>query len=153
MNDTEGTTIVELGTGVLTWPRDERVSDRYGTVMLTTDPGTWDTEPAGYVNPTDPPIGQRGTLVAEVIATRASDHIGDIFRGFSPETPDVGERIELGSGTFFTEPTDFGAVLMGLSPDDARKSDWLDPKALYRAHNQTVRLVFVPATDAPADGA
>jgi hypothetical protein len=134
-------TAIELGTGVLSWPRNERVSDRYGTVMLMTDAGAR----AQYINPASPPVGQRGSLVAEVVETRQSDHIGDAFRGLHPETPEIGDRIELGSGTFFTEPTDFGAVLMGLSPDDGRTSDWLDPKALYRVHNQTVRLLLVPA--------
>lgn len=146
MDNTTNDTAIELGTGVLTWPGGERRTDRYGTVMLATDPGTLTTEPAGYINPPAPPTGRRGTLVAEILGTRRSDHIGDIFRGIFPETPEVGERIELGTGTFFTEPTDFGAVLMGLRPDVPRDSDWLNPKALYRAHEQTVRLLFVPAS-------
>ncbi|WP_030472510.1 hypothetical protein [Lentzea aerocolonigenes] len=29
---------------------------------------------------------------------------------------------------------------VGLAPDDDRDTDWLDPRALYRCHNQTVRL-------------
>ena len=29
-------------------------------------------------------------------------------------------------------------------PDDGRDYDWLDPKALYRCHEQTVRLTFDP---------
>lgn len=132
---------IDLGTGVLSWPAAERRSDRYGTVMLCTDAGE---TTSGYVNPAARPVGQRGRLVAEVLETRESFHIGDMFRGFYPETPAVGETVVLGDGTFFVESTDWGAVLMGLRPDDSRHSDWLDPKALYRTHDQTVRLTFVP---------
>lgn len=139
-------TPIELGIGVLSWTGAERRSDRYGTVMLMTDPGTLMTEPRGYINPLESPVGQRGSIIAEVIETRDSDHIGDLFRGLFPETPEVGERIELGSGTFFIEPTSFGAVLMGLRPDEPRDSDWLNPRALYRVHVQTVRLLFVAAS-------
>lgn len=138
---------IELGTGRLSWPRNERVCDRYGAVMLMADGDSF-VEPSRYVNPTDAPVGQRGTLVAEVLETRESTHIGDLFRGLFPETLEVGERIVLGTGTFFVEDTDWGAVLMGLSPDEPRNSDWLDPKALYRAHEQTVRLTFEPIGDA-----
>jgi hypothetical protein len=40
---------------------------------------------------------------------------------------------------------------VGLAPEDVddRDTDWLDPRALYRAHEQTVRLVF---EDAPPRG-
>jgi len=134
--------IVDLGTGRLTWPRVERVGDRYGVVMLMAD-GDSMTETSHYINPTDPPIDRHGSLIAEVVEIRESTHIGDLFRGFFPETPEVGDRIVLGEGTFFTEDTDFGAVGMGLAPDDDRTTDWLDPKQLYRAHEQTVRLTFV----------
>jgi hypothetical protein len=132
---------IELGTGRLSWPRFERIGDRYGTVMLMADGDSF-TEPSRYIWPSNGPVGQRGTLVAEVLETRDSTHIGDLFRGFFPETPEVGERIVLGEGTFFTEETDFGALLLGLRPDDGRDSDWLDPPKLYRAHEQTVRLTF-----------
>lgn len=134
--------IVELGTGRLTWPRAERVGDRYGVVMLMAD-GDSMTETSHYINPTDPPVDRRGRLVAEVLETRDSTHIGDLFRGLFPETPEIGERIALGEGTFFTEDTDYGAITMGLAPDDDRTSDWLDPRNLYRAHEQTVRLFFI----------
>lgn len=140
---------IELGIGRLSWPRGERVSDRYGVVLLMADGDSF-AEPSQYIRPAHRPVGQRGTLVAEALETRESTHIGDLFRGLFPETPAVGERIILGSGTFFTEDTDWGALLMGLSPDDGRHSDWLDPKALYRAHEQTVRLTFEPE-DHPAE--
>lgn len=123
-----------LGEGLLSWPSHERVSDRYGAVTLTAVDGN--RTPLGAEVE-----GQHGTLVAEVLETRESMHVGDFFRGFSPSTPSVGDRIVLGTGTVFLG--DYGSV--GLSPDDGRDADWLDPHALYRAHDQTVRLLFEPA--------
>jgi hypothetical protein len=43
---------------------------------------------------------------------------------------------------------------VGLAPDDRRHADWLDPRALYRCHNQTVRLELRTASQVtePARG-
>jgi hypothetical protein len=128
---------IELGLGQLWWPRSERQTDRYGTVFLLTGPDA-DT----YVPFENAPVGQPGRLVAVVVETRRSGHCGDIARSIVPTTPTVGEEITLGTGTLFTETdTDLGLTnAVGLVPDDHRDSDWLHPRALYRCHNQTVRL-------------
>lgn len=131
----------KLGTGRLSWCSSERRCDRYGAVYLMAD-GDSLTTPSGYVRPTKPPVGRRGRLVAEVVETRRSTHGGDVFHGIFPETPKVGERIVLGEGELFVEPTSYGATAVGLRPDDGRLRWWLDPRALYRAHEQTVRLYF-----------
>lgn len=134
---------VLLGQGRLTWSRYERIGDRYGAVSLMmdgdslNDVGQWAPIAAEHV-------GEHGTLTAEVLETRDSTHIGDLFRGFFPETPAVGERIVFGQGWLFTERADWGATQVGLRPDDGRAVDWLDPQMLYRAHEQTVRLLFTP---------
>lgn len=131
-----------LGEGRLSWPSSERVSDRYGTVMLMVDGDSF-VEPSGYRSIDQSIVGQRGSLIAEVLETRESSHIGDFFRGLFPETPTVGERIVLGTGTASIEKASWGPVdLVGLRPDEYRQSDWLDPKAMYRCHEQTVRLSF-----------
>lgn len=140
MQDQDATPIV-LGEGRLSWPPRERVSDRYGCVMLMRD-GESLTDTSGYLMIDRAIARQHGTLVAEVLETRQSTHIGDLFRGFFPQTPAVGERIVLGTGRAFVERAEWGADLVGLEPDDGRTSDWLDPKALYRCHEQTVRLTF-----------
>ena len=124
---------VALGIGNLGWHRHERVSDRYGTVNLSNLDDS-DT----YVRFDDAPIGEDGDLVAVVLETRLSAHIGDVFRGFRPSTPEVGDEITLGSGSLFVEES----IHVGLMPDDDRDSDWLDPEALYRCSDQTVRLEF-----------
>lgn len=136
-----------LGTGILTWDGRERRSDRYGTVWLMNDGhtsmSTGDPErllDAAAVADAD---GKKGRLVARVISVRQSTHIGDLFRGIYPIQPEEGEEIELGLGTAFCEQQHFG-VAVGLLPDDGRSHDWLDPKSLYRAHEQLVELRFDP---------
>lgn len=141
-----------LGEGVLTWARSERVSDRYGTVYLI---------PEGHNSRTLKPSRSlinlmiamehncsRGDLIAVVIEARDSTHIGDLFRGIQPRKPEVGQVIKLGSGHLFFELAPEGGTQVGLRPDnwktETRPHDWLDPRALYDAHEQTVRLIFHP---------
>ncbi|SEP50605.1 phosphoadenosine phosphosulfate reductase family protein [Amycolatopsis saalfeldensis] len=144
---TEETETIELGQGQLWWPRSERQTDRYGTVFLLTGPDG-DT----YVSFGNAPVGQPGRLVAVVVETRRSGHCGDIARSLAPTTPTVGEEITLGAGTLFTETdADLGVpTAVGLVPDDQRDTDWLVPRALYRCHNQTVRLEL--RVDSPTNG-
>ena len=80
-------TKVLIAEGLLTWSRYERVSDRYGTVEIIVN-----KNPERYANFSDSPTGQHGKLVAEVINTRQSHHIGDFFNGWYPVTPEVGEE-------------------------------------------------------------
>ena len=141
------TTPLNIGTGTLTWMRSERITDRYGAVYLIPD---------GYnsLSRAAPPsliehevvktrVGEKGRLIAEVVETRESTHIGDVFRGLYPRTPKRGDRLVLGTGTFFSERNSEGLTI-GVKPDDGRDSDWLDPRALYDAHEQTVTLFFEP---------
>lgn len=138
-----------LGRGVLNWPRGERVGDRYGLVTLSPTSGGYNDlpdKPAGSYTALDATIqaGKRGRIVAVVLKTRQSHHIGDMFRGIYPSTPKVGEEIELGTGTLFYENPYGDAVIgVGVKPDKPRNSDWMDPRKLYRCHDQTVELRFV----------
>jgi hypothetical protein len=131
-----------IGIGRLTWPSRERITDRYGLVGLlqcgdSTSVST-DWAPLDLSG-----VGEWGRLQATVLETRRSTHVGDRFRGLFPSTPKRGEVIKLGVGLLFTEPIDVGTPGVGLQPTDERATDWLDPAALYRAHEQTVRLEFV----------
>lgn len=153
----------KIGTGVLNWWRDERIGDRYGAVGLWVNPMTGSLTPtARAVLPLDRSCeGQPGRLIAHIKEVRRSPHVGDFFRGLTPQTPSVGEVIVLGEGLlFFDEETseDDGVTqtLVGLKPYDGRATDWLNPQALYRCHNQTVELRFEatpPATQEEAEGA
>lgn len=134
-----------LGTGPLTWNSTERKSDRYGSVFL--HPTSTHEEYLEKVD-FDPRIckahaGKKGKLVAEVTGTRESSHIGDLFHQIFPEIPEVGEEIELGSGELFYELQNGKWHAVGLRPDDRRSEFWLNPKKLYRAHEQSVKLWFV----------
>jgi hypothetical protein len=140
--------------GIFTWPRMERVTDRYGAIAIT-DKAYEDrmTGPAaefkGAAVQSDLPllVGKRCRIVATVLETRDSNHIGDIFRGIGPSRPNVGEVIDLGEGEFFIEPDQdwaVGGVTFGLKPDDGRPNDWFDPRKLYRLHDQTVALEITP---------
>jgi hypothetical protein len=133
----EHAAMVELGHGQLWWPRFERQTDRYETVFLCIGPDRED-----YVSFESASVGSRGQLVAVVLETRPSVHCGDVSRGLAPTTPAVGEEIPLGVGTVFTEtdPDTGLPTAIGLAPDDGRDEEWLDPRALYRCHNQVVRF-------------
>ena len=124
-----------LGEGILNWFTFERQSDRYGAIHLETTPGVYATFPNARE-------GAKGTLVATVTQTRPSGHIGDLFRGIGPSEPEIGEPVELGTGKLFTY-LEQDIPVIGVEPEDGRDDDWMDPRALYRCHNQTVRLAFV----------
>jgi len=137
-----------IGRGILTWDGKERRSDRYGFVYLLSkgnsfsQKGEWELAPMALRHSD---IGTRCTLRALVTATRQSRHIGDLFHGVFPKTPSVGEVITLGTGLLSAEPGPDGGIQVGLRPfDDDRTTMWLDIKALYRCHEQTVELRYVP---------
>jgi hypothetical protein len=86
--------------------------------------------------------GARGKLLARVIETRQSDHVGDQFRKILPSMPKVGEEIVLGEGELAIATGPQPCYFAGIIPDDGRDKDWLDPRQLYRVVHQTVDLVF-----------
>jgi hypothetical protein len=126
-----------LGTGTMSWPAAERRSDRYGCVMIV----------EGDVN--EGVDGLNGWIVAKVLETRESGHIGDLFRGIFPVAPSKGEEIHLGHGTAFYLREAAGENLcVGVRPPEPRGAvDWMNPEMLYRAHEQTVELWFLPDSE------
>jgi hypothetical protein len=126
-----------IGKGWLSWPRMERVSDRYGTVGLYTSAMQGKVLTRGLE-------GRTGRLYARVTAQGLSEHIGDLFRGFAPPRttdacPPIGSEHVLGEGTVFYDEVE-GTVHVGLEPADGRDADWLDPETLYLLHEQEVEL-------------
>lgn len=137
-----------LAVGVLTWCGSERRSDRYGSVMVLNPHAAHVHDelhqPAAmpmHFCADESMVGTKGTLSAEVIEVRKSDHIGDLFRGFKPGGAVVGETLALGHGKLFKSAR---GISIGVQPSDGRGNDWLDPKLLYRAHECVVRLTFTP---------
>lgn len=132
-----------IGKGVLTWGKVERVSDRYGSVFLLKDGGnSWNSVGTVPLDLKRDLIGKLGTLKARVLETRQSTHVGDLFRGFRPSTPEPGVTLVLGTGRLFHRGEGEDNTSVGVLPLDGRQTDWLDPKVLYQAHEQTVELYF-----------
>jgi hypothetical protein len=50
-----------------------------------------------------------GHLVAVVLETRPSPHIGDLARAVDPAMPTVGQENTLGTGTLFVVPWRWGS--------------------------------------------
>lgn len=131
------------GRGVVSWNSTERRTDRYGGFALdeagygkdaTYQDAKWDENPMAFE-------GHKCRITATVLVNRESEHIGDIFRGLFPETPDVGEVIDLGTGTLRTENWGYALGVL-LVPDDGRANDWMDPVKLYRLHDQSVEVTI-----------
>lgn len=121
---------VLIGRGMLSWPREERISDRYGLISLYQD-----SEQLELGCPED----DSGSLIAVVTDSKPSPHIGDCFRGLTPRQPSNGDIVVLGTGKVIGDP-----LHIGLQPDDGRESDWLNPRALYDVHGSIVELYFAP---------
>jgi hypothetical protein len=135
-----------LGVGTLTWDGSERRSDRYGMITLF-DENSYGGKIGPKVKFNEDNIrgnvGKEGELIFEVTETRDSTHIGDLFRGFSPTTPEIGQSIKLGEGRLVRGRTSWCGITLGLEPSDGRDNDWLNPEALYNAHEQTEKLYFI----------
>lgn len=137
-----------LGTGMVTWDRGERIDDRYGFIYFYEENsqgesvGSAEMDIVKAKELADREI--RGKLVAEVRETRESTHVGDWFHNVYPTTPEVGEVIELSEvGTFVVTRNYYGDLAVGIRPDDGRDTLWMNIRALYRVHEQTVELFLV----------
>lgn len=114
---------VLIGSGLLTWPNEERVGCRYGIVTLF-EPGEFGSR---YIPLQISELqGLRGSLLA-VLQNREYD---------------------LGSGTVFAEYKD-AVQYVGLRPDEPREEDWLNVENLYQVDwllsgKKPVDLYFVP---------
>lgn len=139
----ETTMMTRIGTGIFGWSGAERRSNRYGAVHLGAE-----NESVKMKDIIDRPrllrfAGKRVRIECVVLETRESGHIGDLFLGIYPSTPEVGERVELGVGTLgLIDPDWDGLPSFVLRPDDGRADLWIDPCKLYRLHDQTVEMLM-----------
>lgn len=118
MTDTQ---TIDIGTGVLGWHKSERVSDRYGSVGLFATAGGQSLSDAYLVATEGLPFGETVMLKGEVLETRQSGHIGDLFRGDGPPDGDdavtVGSIVTLGTGELVRIiHGDYGPYV-GVKPD------------------------------------
>lgn len=142
--------MIKVASGIFTWDAVERRSNRYGSFVLTDtnfnkDASASVTYDLAALRSLE---HKRVHVVCKVITARKSGHLGDGFLKIVPSQPEVGEEIDLGVGVLHMEPgfTDSEHTLK-LHPGDAREVFWMDPRKLYRLHDQTVE-VFVEETAA-----
>lgn len=131
---------IVLGTGVLDWPRIERQTDRYGTVLLFRHADRSDPEQVKLESVEEDTYGR---LVAKVIEARrpilSGPKVDPMTVDLASLMPKAGQAFVLGKGYVFYEDGAFG-----LKPEDGRDERWLHVGALHRVHNQTVTLSFKP---------
>lgn len=135
----------KIASGIFSWSSLERVSNRYGAISMfsTNYEGTAEA-PVEFLNESIAAlVGKKARLIARVLETRTSGHVGDLFLGIKPSTPNKGDEIEVGVGILRSD----GSSIF-LQPDDGRAELWIDPRVLYRLHDQTVAL-FAEETDLP----
>lgn len=136
--------------GQFNWEGAERRSDRYGGIMLLgPHESQFDHAPNVSLEPFRPFIGRRVIITAKVLQTRESYHVGDLARGISPKTPNVGWVVELGIGTVRSLDKVGELDHLIFQRDGTGSHDWMDPTILYQLHHQTVELTIYE-TDAPA---
>lgn len=78
---------------------------------------------------------------------RRSGHAGDAFLDIKPSKPAKGEQIEVGVGRLHLGRNYLGNRSIVLQPEDGRPELWLDPRVLYRLHDQTIDLFIEPTSD------
>lgn len=132
----------KIASGVFGWDSGERRSNRYGSIQIRSSPYDGNVVATATFNrkAMDALTGKRVRLACSVVETRASGHIGDAFLKIKPSTPTVGDVIELGVGVLFVADGYDGLPEIGLMPEDGRRELWIDPRQLYRLHDQTVDL-------------
>ena len=136
-----------IGRGIFTWDGEERRTLRYGYVTIhgadyLEKVQTSSLLEVGLISDF---VGQQMTLTVKIIETRQSGHVGDHFLKIYPSSPKVEEIIVLGTGTLSIKSTSFGiGYAIGLVPKDGREDFWIDPRILYRLHDQTVEIFMTP---------
>ena len=136
-----------VGLGHLTWEKDERRLNRYGSVFLMTPTSSGDGDASGDGNNTVAPLNKKikgyGQLIATIVSPRESQHVGDKNRRIFPSLPSEGETYLLGEGMADYNASFDNVTCFGVMPKDGRANDWLNPVALYACHSSIVKLEWV----------
>lgn len=141
-----------IGHGIISWDGYERRSRRYGSLYL--DSKNVDENTSAEVSIDLDALaalkGQRVCITCTIVADRESGHAGDCALGISPVRPQRGDIIEVGVGILDLAPCPWsaGGMAIMLRPTDGRTELWIDPRALYKLHDQTVE-VDIEQTDRP----
>jgi hypothetical protein len=143
---------VKVAHGILGWDADERRSNRYGAVFVDDEDFDRTARVKSHmdVDALRGLQGQRVHVTCVVVEARKSGHVGDQFLKLVPSKPAVGETIDLGVGILELQPVEWRrtpSLVLRPGLDVRREELWIDPRKLYRVHDQTVDI-FVVATDA-----
>jgi hypothetical protein len=144
-------TMLTIGTGIFTWDSLERRSRRYGYFVLNRQNYDCNESAPAIVNQAwlNEHEGQRVRLMATVVAARPSGHAGDAFLGLLPAQPKEGEKLLIGVGILrgtYCSWSDMPQI--GLEPTEEPRAElWLDPRILYRLHDQTIVLAAESTAD------
>lgn len=138
---------MKVGFGIFGWEGQERRSNRYGAIHLADSPydGPESVEVFHDTAALQNLLGRRVRITCKVVESRKSGHVGDAFLKILPSQPKVGEEIDLGVGILGLEKGYDDTPDILLRPGDGREELWMDPRKLYRLHDQTVD-VFVEET-------
>lgn len=140
-----------LAKGIFGWDGVERRTSRYGSIHLSGAP--FNPTAGSTIVKYDKVLlkrleGKRVRLTVEVVEVRDSGHVGDAFLKIVPRRPNVGDIVDLGVGELGSLPGWDGEPDIFLAPKDRAKDLWIDPRKLYRLHDQTV-IVYVEETADP----
>lgn len=140
-----------VGHGIFCWNGSERRGDRYGAFVVGYAPYEGNERVAAHLDiaALRPLVGKRVHVHVAVVKTRQSGHLGDLFHGWIPSTPNEGEIVDLGVGMLGLEDAGWDSLTaVVLEPEDGRTTFWIDPRKFYRLHDQTVDVMIVE-TDEP----
>lgn len=138
-----------IGTGIFGWCSSERHSQRYGSVHLADAPYEGAARAEVYYDEATLARwqGERVRLTARVTESRPSAHAGDLALNIAPRQPAAGGEIDLGVGRLQVKTGYDGMPDIVLAPGDSREHFWIDPRQLYRLHDQTVEIYAELTTD------
>ncbi len=151
MDNLETNLGTKLGFGVFTWDGEERRNHRYGCFVLLNTNYDGDVKADCFVDYSvlQKFLTKKVRLLAKVTESRKSSHVGDLFLKVFPTQPDVGEIVDLGIGylSHGSLPDWATTPPLGLKPNDKRMQLWMDPRKLYRLHDQTVEIYVQETQD------
>lgn len=141
-----------IAKGIFCWTSTERRTQRYGSIHVSDSPYEESARAEVYYDEVTLTEwrGQRVRLTARVVESRPSTHAGDRAIDVKPVQPTVGEVVDLGVGVLSTDVSLDGLPDILLVPVDGRERFWIDPRQLYRLHDQTVEIYAEQTTDAPS---
>lgn len=139
----------KVGFGIFMWNSMERRTQRYGGFYLDKSNFDGDVKVTPQLSDLSEFLGKRVKISFNIVQSRPSGHLGDLFLEIKPSQPQVDETVCIGVGTLEQESLDYepySAVV--LKPEDGRDKLWIDPRILYRLHDQTVNMLL-ELTDEP----